>query len=333
MTTRSYCTVFDKNYLFQGVALYESLTKFSRKFNLYVLCMDDVTYDTIQKLRSTYQYLSPISLNEILDEQITKIKERTTHGQFCWVCQPLICEYLINNLNVSMITYLEADSIFLNDPEILFDELAGYSVSLVAHNFSRGFDNSMDAGVFCTQFNVFKNDLNALKVLNYWKRCCFLYDKDNPNEYPGQFHLNDWPKFDGVRVIQHSGAGVAPWNIQHRVIKCKDEVFYVDNEPIIFFHFHQYGRLNDMRHELGTYPLSKNIVNSIYCYYIKSLREAERKVKEIVPYFNCRRLYSLPPTFFSLIQAPSGKKFKLFFTHILRILRFRNNIYNDSHFK
>lgn len=327
---RSYCTLFDKNYLYQGVALYNSLKRVSGKFRLYALCMDQTAYHMITLLKSDSLY--PVSLDALMDSELAVVRNRTTHGQFCWVCQPLICEYILREFNVDMVTYLEADSLFFSDPEILFDELGDKSVSLVPHNYSPGFDQTVSAGRFCVQFNAFKNNECAYKVLDYWKKSCFLYDK-NISASPGQTSLDEWPeKFEGVKIIQHRGAGVAPWNIQHGKLEVINSVPHVDKVPIVFYHYHEYGRYKDGSHELGQYPLTKAVVDCLYKAYVNEIRASEVLVHDVMPNFSYRREYSNNLTLKKLALSLSIQNLKTYLRLVKRKLIGRYNVYPDEYF-
>ena len=329
--TRAFCTIFDKNYLYQGVALYNSLRCYAGEFVLYALCMDSLSYRVLIKMQS--ESLFPINVDELLTPEISAVRERTTHGQFCWVCQPLICEFVLGHSRHDMVTYLEADSLFFSDPEVLFNELGEGSVSLVPHNFSPGFDNASEAGQFCVQFNTFRNDKNARAVLDYWKSNCFEYDKENPFDYPGQTSLDNWPaRFDGVRVLTHPGAGVAPWNIQHREIGVSGLVHLVDSVPIVFYHFHQYGRYEDGSHELGHFPLSRQVIGSIYRSYVNAISCAEREVGMFDPEFDYRRTYKNPKSLIQVLRSGSPQDAKEFVTIMKRKLRGKFNVVSDEFF-
>ena len=256
---RSYCTVFDKNYLVQAVALYRSLLDHAGDFSLYALCMDNEAYEFLAK--ASLPSLVPIEVSDLLTPDVVKVKDRTTHGQFCWVCQPLVCSHVLDNFGVSMVTYLEADSLFFSSPEPLFDELHNCSASLVSHRFPANKDQSAVSGKYCVQFNAFRNDEFGRAVLAYWKQCCFRYMDSKPHSYPGQTTLDNWTtKFPHAKEISHLGAGVAPWNVMQYRLEKSDTGITVDGIPIVFYHYHQYLRYEDGSHELGTYPLSDAII-------------------------------------------------------------------------
>ena len=329
---RIYCTVFDKNYLLQGIALYKSLLKYSKLFRFYILCLDDVTYQILLKLN--FGEIILVRLSDLMTEEIASIKVKTTYGQFCWVCQPLICQYILLNLNESEVTYLEADSIFFNDIEPLFSEIGNNSVSLVPHNFSDGFNNAKNAGIYCVQFNYFRNDHFALRVLDYWRDNCFKYSKNNLTSYPGQTCLDQWPHlFTNVKVINNIGAGVAPWNIQGKKITLRNESILINDSPIIFYHFHQYGRLPNGSHELGNYPIFSDALNLIYKNYINKIRDIESYIiNNIDKNFNFKRVYNIINNgkinynIFNLKNLISNLNI------IIKIIRRRYNIYSDSFF-
>ena len=328
---RYYYTVFDKNYLIQGLALYYSIHKFSDKFIFYVICIDNTAFETIKILQSKLKNIIPISVDKLLSNDVVVVRNKTTYGQFCWVCQPLGCEYILREYKHDRVTYLEADSLFFSDPEILFDEIGEKSVSLVPHNYSKGFDNSSKAGIFCTQFNSFRNTPESFEVIEFWKTNCFMYDKERRNEYPGQFCLNDWINFNSVKVVQHPGAGVAPWNIQGKEVFADDIFVTIQNYPIVFYHFHQYARTENKGHNLGSYPLTFSVINTIYRQYIFALRHAESEIKNSCPTFDYCRIAKMP-TLKNFICFPSINNLKLICNNFLRIIRGRRNVFEDSYF-
>src|SRR5580658_166587 len=328
---RAFCTLFDKNYLYQAVALHRSLVRHAGDFRLYALCMDSTAFAMIEKLR--FGSLIPIHIDDLITQEVAAVRQRTTHGQFCWACQPLICRYVLDKFGVDMVTYLESDSLFFSDPEVVFDEIGPRSASLSPHNYSAEFDNADISGRFCTQFNAFRNDQAGRTILAHWTASCFKYDKSAPRAYPGQTELDDWPdRFAGVAVIRHPGAGVAPWNIRGYRLDATGETPTVNGAPVVFYHYHQYGRFKDGAHELGSYPLTREVVDCFYRPYVAAIREAERAVRAVDARFIFRREYANDGTFGEVLRSFSVPRAAAYLHVIKRKLRGRYNVFPDAYF-
>lgn len=290
-----FCTVFDKNYLIQGLALYQSLVPHCKNFVLYCLCMDQIAADALAKLN--YPNIKIVTMNDLNQSWIELAKSKMSWGQICWTMQPIICSYVLSQ-NESHVTYLEADSYFFNKPEILFDEIGDKSISLVPHAFSPEALKHEDAsGIYCVQFNYFKNNEIAKKCLDYWRESCFKYNKNTPLYLPGQICLNDWEtNFKDVAIVNHPGAGVAPWNVQKYKI---EKTPTVDGKPVVFYHYHQLARYPNGDFDLGTYPLSNEANEYLYIPYMKAILKAEKEIKESSPAFNYRREVNPLPGIFN----------------------------------
>jgi hypothetical protein len=328
---RTFCTLFDKNYLYQGVALYRSLVRHAGDFRLYALCMDSTAFATIEKLG--FDAMIPVNIDELITSEVAAVRRRTTHGQFCWASQPLICRHVLDTADVDMATYLESDSLFFSDPAVLFDEIGPRSVSLSPHNYSAEFEHADLSGKFCTQFNAFRDDQAGRTALTHWAASCFKYDKSAPFAYPGQTELDDWPeRFDGVAVIRHPGAGVAPWNIRGYRLDAAGGIPTVNGAPVVFYHYHQYGRFKNGAHELGGYPLSREVVDCFYRPYVTALREAERAVRAVDQNFNFRREYAADGTFGEVLRSFSRPRAAAYLQLLKRKLRGRYNVFPDGYF-
>jgi hypothetical protein len=293
--------------------------------------MDDLSYDIIRRL--DLQDVIPIQIEELPKPEINVAKAQMSHGQFCWTCQPIVCEFILNRFNVDMITYLEADSMFFADPEILFEELGDQSVSIVPHHYSPGYDQTSISGVYCVQFNAFRNDSSAREVLHYWKSKCFEYSKDALLFYPGQLCINEWPSlFKSVKVIDNPGAGVAVWNIQHRTLSIRNNIPFVDETPIVFYHYHQFRFYSNEFLDLSLYPLAKSAFNTVYISYIKNILKAKALVQSIDAEFhvkmNLRKLITTNVLLSSLRMDDFLQFLRLFKRRIKKI----HNIYREDFF-
>jgi hypothetical protein len=295
--------------------------------------MDTTCFEVMEKLN--LPGIIPIRVEDLITAEIEEVRKRTTSGQFCWVCQPLICEFILDKFNVDLITYLEADSMFFSNPEILFEELADNSVSLVPHNYSLGYDQTTVSGKFCVQFNVFRNNTEARKVLNYWRLRCFEYSKENLLCFPGQTCLDYWPIFfKSIKIINHPGAGVAVWNIQHRKFTIENGALEIDRCRVVFYHYHQYRIYSNGYNDFSIYPLKKSTILTVYRLYVEQIYFARKMVHEKFPEFAAqvivkKMIVSLNDLFTSfnldnLIQYARNFKRKLYNIH---------NIYHDNYFE
>lgn len=328
---RTFCTLFDRNYLYQGLALHRSLLRHAGSFRLYALCMDVTAYALLRRMECAT--LIPLSVDELLTPEIAAVRARTTHGQFCWVCQPLVCRFVLDSTQCEMVTYLEADSLFFSDPGVLFAELGNASVSLVPHNFSPGHDNSEAAGKFCVQFNAFRADQAAAEILAYWTTRCFEYSKERPSRYPGQTCLDDWPaRSHAVRILSHAGAGVAPWNIEGLRFDIRAGAPFVNGVPVVFYHYHQYGRYRNGAHELGGYRLSKEVIDGLYAPYAAEIAAVEVAVQQLDPTFDHRRLFDDPLSLTRWLRAPSLRGLLGYSRELRRRLRGTYNVLPADYF-
>lgn len=272
----NYCTLFDSNYLTRGLAMYESLKKYSEIFHLYIFSFDDKSYELLKKLN--LEFVTVISLKEFEDKELLQVKEDRTAREYCWTCTPSTIKYCIKSYNLDACTYLDADLYFFSNPAVLIEEMNEKSVLITGHRYTPKYDQTAISGIYCVQFMTFKNDNNGMKILNWWRDACieWCYDKFEDGKLGDQKYLDDWTsRFKGVHVLQNLGGGVAPWNVQQYDL-LGDENFH-----LIFYHFHGYKLLKNDKVDLGSYKLHTNDINLLYKPYTKNLEKITRELKQI----------------------------------------------------
>jgi hypothetical protein len=271
----NYCTLFDSSYLTRGIAMYESLKKYSDNFHLYIFSFNDKSHKLLKKLN--LEFVTVISLKEFEDKELLKVKDGRSAGEYCWTCTPSTIKYCIENYNLDACTYLDADLYFFSNPSVLIKEMSEKSILITEHRYTPQYDQSDTSGIYCVQFMTFKNDENGMKVLNWWRSSCnsWCYAKFEDGKFGDQKYLDDWTtRFDGVHVLQNLGGGVAPWNVQQYNLSS-------DNFHLIFYHFHDYKILENDKVDLGSYILNENDINILYKPYAKHLERITEALKLI----------------------------------------------------
>ncbi|OHA26500.1 MAG: hypothetical protein A3C06_02900 [Candidatus Taylorbacteria bacterium RIFCSPHIGHO2_02_FULL_46_13] len=239
----NFCTLFDKGFLIKGLALHHSLSTHIGKFTLWILCMDDLTYQTLEKLR--LQNVQLITLKEFEDDELKEIKKTRSQRKYFFTISPSLPLYILTYKNVEHITYLDADLYFFSSPEIIYKEMGAHSIMIIPHNLvATRKAKEKEVGTYNVGMLIFRNDTYALECLHWWRMQCNLYcdDTERPGHYDDQGYLDYFEeKFKGVYILKNRGANVAPWNIQGMPIYTKEKEVYVGPDKLVFFHFSGFG--------------------------------------------------------------------------------------------
>ena len=287
---RYFCTLFDSNYLIKGITMIKSLSEHCDNFNIFVLCLDDKTKLLLEKIN--LKQIRIISLNQVENKELLKAKASRSRAEYCWTLASSFTYYLMEKYkNLDLITYLDADLLFFSNVEPIFKEINNASIAIIEHRFSSPFKNLEVNGRFCVEWNSFRRDEEGMKCLRIWKDQCleWCYYKIEDGKMGDQKFLDDWPfKYKSCHIINHLGAGIAPWNYSQYEIKNKYPSITINGEKLIFYHFHQFQILKNSKFfRLGAiYTSNKKAPDSIYERYEKKLLHSLEQIRSIDADFN-----------------------------------------------
>jgi hypothetical protein len=277
---KHFCTYFDRNYLYKGLAMYRSLERHLDQFCLSILCMDGDTYRILNLLGLEKAKLFTLEELEAGDEDLAKAKFTRTFKEYCWTLSPSLPLFILKRIpEASEVTYLDADLLFLSDPTPVFEEMGPKSILIISHGYSPRYLPLLPlSGVYNVAFMVFKNNDIGMGCLKWWReRCnewCFCRMEDG--KFGDQKYLDDWPeRFGDVCVLSHKGANVAPWNIEGRKVHSADGKVFADADQILFFHYHGVHLRTPRIIELPRGSrVTKDEADLLYRPYARRLRES-----------------------------------------------------------
>lgn len=256
-----FCTYFDKNYLIRGLTLFQSLRTHCPFFRLYTLCLDDDTFTVLKRLN--LPRLIPISLQEIESwaPDLKKAKCNRSIIEYYFTLSPVLPLFVLDRYRkVNVITYVDADIFFYSSPEIIFKEFGGHSILVTEHRFPERLKYMEKKGRFNVQFQSFRRNKQGLACLNRWRAQCveWCFDRVSGNKYADQKYLDEWPDlYDDLFILKHKGCGLGPWNWSGPGITIKGDQAFVDDTPLIFYHFHGMKILHSNLISLGMYRYGK----------------------------------------------------------------------------
>jgi hypothetical protein len=289
--TRYFCTYFDRNYLSRGIALYWSLQQTCPSFELWVLCLDSACHKVLSELRLPGIHLIPLEELEESDRQLGAVKSTRSLLEYYFTCSPCLPSFVLSHYtHVDRITYLDADLYFFRDPSDVFDEIEDSSIAIIPHRFHPTFLAREQFGIYNVGWVSFRRDEPGMACLSKWREQCldWCYVRCEADRFADQKYLDRWPAdFSNVAVIQHKGANLAPWNVANYHLRHTESGVCVENDPLIFFHFHYLKQVNKWVYNPGLSEYKTSLVsvlrNDIYVPYIHALRDAEAEVRAVLP--------------------------------------------------
>jgi len=271
----NFVTLFNSKFMPQGLVLHESLNIRAKDFTLWVICIDELAYELLEKL--SLPNLVAIRLAEYETDELLRLKQNRNFREYCWTLTPYVFKFIKSiDSSIPRLTYLDADLWFLEDPTRLLNAFSasGKSALITPHYYSPFYDQSRSSGKFCVQFLSFDFTRKGETIRDYWEKKCaeWCYDKIEEERFGDQKYLDSWPDLfkDEVYIVDNKDLFLAPWNITS-----------FSSENILAYHFHGLRILKRNKFFLGGYLIPMKVYENLYVPYILRLKHSIKVLNKL----------------------------------------------------
>jgi len=298
-----YCTVFDRGYLIQGLALWRSLAANDPDAVLWVLALDDFTASALRDTGGTWLRVVGLAELEAGDAELAAAKANRTAAEYIFTLQACWPRWLLaRERDIGRVVAVDADLYFFSSPSSVFDAMdaAQASVVITPHRFPAWLRHYERFGKFNAGFVCFRRDAAGLACLDDWRARCLAWCRDRviDGKYASQRYLDDWPARLGpaVLVLAHPGVNFAPWNwAAHRatVGPRPAATVTVDGQSLVAFHFARFRPLcgtwwwRSGQLDYGVMPA--RLRNALYGRYWRALVAAREELRVVRPGLDFQR--------------------------------------------
>lgn len=237
MTDFYFCTYFNLFYCAKGLALYRSLEKNVSSFKLYILCLDDETYEIFHRINLKSVELIQLKDLEARDNELSLTKAtRSTIEYFFTLTPAFIFDVITTHTEIDILTYIDSDMFVYGPVDPVYKEFSDNSILVIEQRVPECVTGRFNVG-----YLSFRKDTWGIACLELWRKQCieWCYDRLEGDKYGDQKYLDQWPElYPQVVILKHKGVNVSPWNADNFTFSIDNEgTFYVDEYPLIVFHF------------------------------------------------------------------------------------------------
>lgn len=278
-----YCTLFDRNYLTRGLALYSSLARWDQKLRLWALCLDSQTEMILRQLDLPGLHPLPLAELEAADSALASTRATRAPVEYYFTCTPALISHLFESVNdIDCLTYVDADLYFFGNPQPIFDEIGMAEIAIIGHRFPPHLVELEKYGRFNVAWNTFRRGNEGMACLRRWRGQCidWCYDRLEEGRFGDQKYLDEWPeRYRRLHVITHPGANLAPWNYPNVRLSRQGQDYFADEVPIVFYHFHGIKQVAPRIFESGLRERPGRELSSLYHLYCRELTRCARLVR------------------------------------------------------
>jgi len=238
--TDIFCTYLDHNYLSRAMLTFRSLRRFEPNTPIYVLALSELCEAILRELALPNVEIIPLAELESAYPELASVKPTRKLIEYYFTLSPFLPHFLFSRTTADRITYIDGDLYFYTSPRPVLDTLGEASVAITPHRFSFDFRNHHIFGRFNVAWLTYRRCAEGLDCLNTYRADCtaWCYDRVENGRFGDQKYLDSWPgRYPSLKIIEHKGFNLANWNIHNYMIRLKNDVVMIDDDPLIFFHF------------------------------------------------------------------------------------------------
>ncbi len=281
-----YCTLFDKNYLSRGLALYSSLQRYHAAARVVILCLDEPTRKALAALALPAVTLISLAELETYDPRLLAVRSDRLPTEYYFTCKSVLMRYILQHHRADRLTYLDSDLLCFSNPLTLFEAFPAATVMLTPHRFPDYLRDHEQYGLFNAGWVSTTSDAEGLRFVEWWRDRCLEYCelKVIGEKFADQKYLNQVTGiFPHAVALPHHGVNIGPWNLAATSVEDSKSGLLVDGDPLIFFHFHGVrhivGRLYDTGLHEYHVDLTPRLRQALYEPYMSTLRSAEETLQ------------------------------------------------------
>jgi len=274
-------TLCSINYLAQAKTLFDTLQKSNPSWKFILGLVDK----NVNNVDLSFMGCEIIEVEQIPIDGFDNMVKSYSIVEFVTAVKPFYFTYLFENRNdVDKIIYFDPDIVVLGPLTDLENKLDEYDIILTPH-FTTPIKDSLQltekhifsTGVFNLGFLAVKRSANTSAMLKWWEdklRTQCILDLTR-GYFVDQLWMNLAPAyFDKVLIDKYPGYNMAHWNLHERTLTETPEGYFVNNVPLIFFHFSHYhpGRPQQIATFQTRYSFdSRPDIKSLFQFYTDSL--------------------------------------------------------------
>lgn len=271
------CTYFDQNYLDKGKVCHTSLSSLLSTFCLFVVCLDEKTYNEVTLWPNTKTIR--LSDLETFWPDLLSAKKNRQLKEYYATLTPILPLYIFEKFSeVEILFYTDADIAFWSNPLEMIDVMGNYSIMVTDHGFEPPRSN--------VRFNVgilgYRKDDKCKSFLEWWRDRCieWCYWITMPDgRMADQGYLNklheDYAMYNALNC-PHPGINLGPWNIAKHVVEEIDSKKVVDKKfNLICYHYHEFRLIGTNSYYPTGWAHSQSDKTIIYEPYFKIIKKVK----------------------------------------------------------
>jgi hypothetical protein len=249
---------------------------------IVILALDFESLSFLKNRFTNENSVEVVSVQDFPEVDFWAIRSTRSYKEFCWALGSVVSNVLLLKEN-KMTVYVDADTCFFSSPQSLITLCSNANASITPHRFPKRLLSLEVNGKYNVGWVSFTPTPVGIAISNSWRKECEESTAYNAQEgvVGDQKYLDKWvDNYSGVLVLNDPGVNAAPWNHEGHSIFQKDGQWFVDEVPLVFYHFHGFLTLPDgvVSPVSALYRMVKEIPLRLYEQYFSLIRLADEQI-------------------------------------------------------